>query len=303
MGFSLSRALAGAVVGGAHAAGDVFSDQLAEAAKDRARVADEERAFRVAEHADELLAAREQSKRDYLETKQKDALKQDADTMREVREAVREQGLDPDTPAGMKAAAGIADEKGYLNHADKFRIRAETERANTAREEGLKEARAARAEAAAARRGAKMDEEEKNRMQQLDRVIGQFKFPVYKQDEDGKLKHVGDDDSGAAAAASYAYGRRDDNESFKSINRDLRQIQEQASIFRQKDPTLSGNVAFELGKKVWENKGKAPDATANAGPSAQPAAPVAQPKKRIPGAFEGMADQAAAAWQSGMTFP
>lgn len=235
MGFSLSRALAGAVVGGAHAAGQVFDSQLAEAAKDRARIADEERAFRVADHADELAAMREQRKYEYLEKKQRDNLKQDAETMREVRAKVREQGLDPDTPAGMKAAAGLADEMGYMNHADKFRLRSENERAATAREEGLKEARAARLQAAsearANRKLANMDAEDKAAMNGIIRQADRLIIPGAR-DENGKV--IGDPDKDAAnAAISWAESERDKGRSWKAIRSDLAQITE--GFVRQPD--------------------------------------------------------------------
>lgn len=235
MGFSLSRALAGGVVGAAGAAGQVFDAQLKEAAIDRARVADEERAFRVADHADELAAMREQRKYDFLAGKEEATIAKDAATMREVRAKVREQGLDPDTPKGMKAAAGFAEEAGYLKHANTFRTRAEVERHNTAQEEATKENRAARLQAAsearANRKLAGMDAEDKAAMNGIIRQADRLVIPGAR-DENGKV--VGDPDKDAAnAAISWAESERDKGRSWKAIRSDLAQITE--GFVRQPD--------------------------------------------------------------------
>lgn len=120
MGFSLSRALAGAVVGGAHAAGDVFNDQLAEAAKDRARAADEERAFRVAEHADKLVADRARSARDYAEAKEKEKRKDYADTVKDQMVALKEKGISVGSAQGQFAIADAFLQKGQPEFANTF---------------------------------------------------------------------------------------------------------------------------------------------------------------------------------------
>ena len=72
MGFSLKRALLGAVVGGAHAAGEVYDAQLKEAEKNRQRELDLAKTKELQEHADELLANREARKQEMLDKRESD---------------------------------------------------------------------------------------------------------------------------------------------------------------------------------------------------------------------------------------
>ena len=120
MGFSLSRALAGAVVGGAHAAGQVFDAQLAEAAKDRARQEDEARAMRQAQFADELLAQREESKRAYGEAKEKDKRALYSGLVKDGVAALKEEGVNVGGAEGQRRLGQMFVEAGYPEFANTF---------------------------------------------------------------------------------------------------------------------------------------------------------------------------------------
>jgi len=224
MGFSLSRALQGAVVGAAHEAGEVFDGMIAEERKTRELEAATARTKELQVHQSDLLDARERS-RDEL----KDArAKADRDTlssqMKDIRAKVRETGEDPDSVKGLKLAAGFADEAGYTAIADKYRGRGETERSHIANEENRKEMVRNRAEARAGRKREGMDAEDKAAMNGIIRQVDRLVVPGTR-DENGKT--IGDPDKDAAQAGlAWAEDQRDKGRSWKSIRSDLAQITE-----------------------------------------------------------------------------
>ena len=120
MGFSLKRALAGAVVGGAHAAGEVFDAQLKEAAIDRARIADEERARRQAEYADQLLEQREARKQELLDRRETDKRKIYKDTVAEATASLKEKGIKIGSAEGQQAIAESFINAGYPEFGNTF---------------------------------------------------------------------------------------------------------------------------------------------------------------------------------------
>jgi hypothetical protein len=170
MGFSLKRALAGAVVGGAHAAGEVFDAQLKEAAADRARLADEERARRQAEYADELLANREARKQEMLDRREADKRKTYSETVKTVTAELKEKGVKIGSAEGQQAIGDAFANAGYPEFADKFFDNSQKARDTDSKErlkeielqnlmETRREARAARADARQARIDAKKEAE------------------------------------------------------------------------------------------------------------------------------------------------
>lgn len=247
MGFSLKRALAGAVVGGAHAAGEVYDAQLKEAAITRAREAEFERQKQLQIHQDEILAERE-NRRDELKANRADK-EQDkvAKSMSEIRSAVREKGLDPDKIDGLRYAAGLADEKGYTTIADKYRMRLETERSHLANEENKKIQMAALGESRAARRRGEMDTEERNAMAGLERLASKLVIRKYDPETQKELQEQRDD-SAANAAMSWAYDQRDKNRSFKEIRSELSNIVNKVSAVRTnpKLGKLPGQAQFDI---------------------------------------------------------
>lgn len=247
MGFSLKRALAGAVVGGAHAAGEVFDAQLKEAAITRQREAEFERQKQLQIHQDEILADRE-NRRDELKAKRsKEDRKELADNMSEIRSAVREKGLDPDKIDGMRYAAGLADEKGYTSIADKYRVRLETERSHTANEENKRIQMAAIAESRASRKRDEMDSEDRNAMNGIERLASKLVIKKYDPDTQKEIKEQ-EDTSAANAAISWAYDQRDNKRSFKEIRSELSNIVNKVSAVRA-DPKLAklpGQAQFDI---------------------------------------------------------
>lgn len=305
MGFSLSRALAGAVVGGAHAAGDVFSDQLAEAAKDRARVADEERAFRVAEHADSLLAAREARKQEMLDIKEKEKRKLYSELVAEQVAGLKEKGVSVGGAEGQRAIGQAFVEKGYPEFANTFFDNAQrAQQADDNKE--LKKIQLANAAAthalaretkAAAREG-KIGEAAKAEQKRYDDYVNDFDIKWKKDDgtsgNDPTLKHWMLNLTGGLVT---------------------------------KDPYAANELVRKMGMVINDVRGENPDASPariralaeerlrpKSAPAQAAAAPSSTPPKQIiPGimdtrstvrkAQEASAEQGLAAWQSGVAFP
>ena len=129
MGFSLSRALAGAVVGATTAAGKMFDEGFAEDAKNRAREADLEKAKEVARFTDELTSAREER---VNEMKLKTLARERAENkliIGEQRSIMKEKNIDPGSAEGQSmigtafADAGRADQANiFYDNAQKFQL-------------------------------------------------------------------------------------------------------------------------------------------------------------------------------------
>lgn len=258
MGFSLSRALQGATMGAAHAAGEIFDDMIKEERKQREAVEAQGRAKELATFQADLIMDRERSRDELKEARAKKDRKELSDQMKEIRATVEEAGLDPDKYDGMKMAAGLADEKGYTSIADKWRARMETERSHMANEENKK----LQIEAIRAQRGAnhaaKMDAEDRNAMQSIVRQADRLVIPGAR-DDSGKV--IGDPDKDAAnAALAWAEDQREQGRSWKGIRSDLAQITD--GFMRQpeelkKSPSINRfTAALDFWKLPEEEKAK-----------------------------------------------
>jgi hypothetical protein len=224
MGFSLKRALQGAVLGVAHEAGEVFDGMIAEERKQREADLALERSKQLQIHQADLIMDRERSRDEIKAAREKADRDELARHNKEIRAKVRESGLDPDSAAGLKAAAGLADENGFTALADKYRHRGEQERSHMANEENRK----LQIESIRAQRGAnhaaKMDAEDKNAMQGIFRQADRLIIPGAR-DENGRT--IGDPDKdGAHAAVAWAEAEREKGRSWKAIRSDLAQITE-----------------------------------------------------------------------------
>lgn len=247
MGFSLKRALAGAVVGGAHAAGEVFDAQLKEQAANRSRELELERQKEMARYQDELTGDRENRRDEIKAARAEKDQDKVARNMSEIRSAVREKGLDPDKIDGLRYAAGLADERGYTSIADKYRVRLETERSHLANEDNKKLHMAAISESRSSRKREQMDSEERNAMSGLERLASKLVIKKYDPDTQKEIQDQRDD-SAANAAMSWAYDQRDNNRSFKEIRSELSNIVNKVSAVRA-DPKLgrlSGQAQFDI---------------------------------------------------------
>lgn len=195
MGFSLSRALQGATIGAAHAAGEIFDAQLKEAEKDRARVAEEERARRQAEYADELLASREARKQEFTDKREADKRKIYKDTVAEATAKLKENNIKIGSAEGQQSIAEAFINAGYPEFGDKFSDNAQKAREADDRKElkkiemaNLMETkRIGRAAAAEARNGRidlKRSEDFKMADKAYNDMLTDYEIPVF--NDDGK---------------------------------------------------------------------------------------------------------------------
>lgn len=120
MGFSLARALAGAIAGGAGATAEIADMQIKEAAVTRQREADFERQRQLMREQDEIMAAREQRVADTKLRMEKERRAEISGFMREQLDALKEQKIDPGSIAGQRALASAAAAAGHQDYADKF---------------------------------------------------------------------------------------------------------------------------------------------------------------------------------------
>lgn len=279
MGFSLKRALAGAVVGGAHAAGEVFDAQLKEAALERERQQQFERQKELQIHQADLVMDRE-NRRDELKAARADKEQEKiGKNMSEIRSAVREKGLDPDKIDGLRYAAGLADEKGYTSIADKYRVRLETERSHLANEENKKLQRIALSEGRASRKREEMDAEERNAMIGLERLASKMVINKYDPETHKELPEERDT-SAADAAMSWVYDQRDKKRSFKEIRSELSDVVSKVGKVRR-DPKLGklpGHAQFDTVMGFKANP-EAPDQTESTSVQGTAGADVSSTKK------------------------
>ena len=120
MGFSLARALAGAIAGGAGATAEVADMQIKEAAVTRHREADFERQRQLMREQDEIMVAREQRVAETKLRMEKERRAEISGFMREQLDALKEQKIDPGSIAGQRALASAAAAAGHQDYADKF---------------------------------------------------------------------------------------------------------------------------------------------------------------------------------------
>ena len=120
MGFSLKRALLGAVVGGAHAAGEVYDAQLKEAAANRQRELDLAKQKELQVHADELLANREARKQELLDKREADKRSIYKEIVGTQTAALKEKGIGIGSAEGQQAIAEAFISAGYPEFGDKF---------------------------------------------------------------------------------------------------------------------------------------------------------------------------------------
>lgn len=250
MGFSLKRALAGAVVGGAHAAGEVFDAQLKEAERDRARIADEERARRQAEYADELLGNREARKQELLDRREADKRKIYKDIVASETAALKEKGVGIGTADGQQAIADAFITAGYPEFGDKFSDNATKAREAADRKElktielanAMETRRAARAASAEAREA---------------RISERQGRADLKRSEDFKLADKAYNDAlGDLEESVY-----EDNKKVRTDPTIKNWVRASTFELARKDPYAATQAALQLGELINEIRAEKPNAS------------------------------------------
>ena len=314
MGFSLKRALLGAVVGGAHAAGEVYDAQLKEAEKNRQRELDLAKTKELQEHADELLANREARKQEMLDAKQEKLRATFKDIVNTETAALKEKGIGIGTAEGQQAIADAFISAGYPTEANLFADNAQKWRDATDRKELKKlemanlmatrsAARMASAEARAGRIELRRSEDFKMADKAYNDMLTDYEIPTFNDGGQragtdptvknwirGQTFEIARKDPYAAMQAAQQLGATVDELRAANPGTSLFKITQMAED-RVKAGTKAMNTAVS-GQTMDFNspRGAAP---------AQAPATGSQPRERVPGFFEkfgqvspGLYDQA-----------
>ena len=314
MGFSLKRALLGAVVGGAHAAGEVYDAQLKEAEKNRQRELDLAKTKELQEHADELLANREARKQEMLDKREADKRSIYKDIVGTQTAALKEKGIGIGTAEGQQSIAEAFISAGYPEFGDKFSDNAQKAREADDRKELKKiemanlmetrrATRAMQADARAGRIDLKRSEDFKMADKAYNDMLTDYEIPTFNDGGQragtdptvknwirGQTFEIARKDPYAAMQAAQQLGATVDELRAANPGTSLFKITQMAED-RVKAGTKAMNTAVS-GQTMDFNspRGAAP---------AQAPATGSQPRERVPGFFEkfgqvspGLYDQA-----------
>lgn len=316
MGFSLKRALLGAVVGGAHAAGEVYDAQLKEAEKNRQRELDLAKTKELQVHADELLANREARKQEMLDKREADKRGIYKTIVAEQTAALKEKGIGIGTAEGQQSIAEAFISAGYPEFGDKFSDNAQKAREADDRKELKKiemanlmetrrATRAMQADARAGRIDLKRSEDFKMADKAYNDMLTDYEIPTFNDGGQragtdptvknwirGQTFEIARKDPYAAMQAAQQLGATVDELRAANPGTSLFKITQMAED-RVKSGTKAATAAIS-GQTIDFNspRGAAP---------VQAPAPGSQPRERIPGFTEnigrnpGIYDQAAGA--------
>lgn len=316
MGFSLKRALLGAVVGGAHAAGEVYDAQLKEAEKNRQRELDLAKTKELQEHADELLANREARKQEMLDKREADKREIYKNIVGTQTAALKEKGIGIGTAEGQQSIAEAFISAGYPEFGDKFSDNAQKAREADDRKELKKiemanlmetrrATRAMQADARAGRIDLKRSEDFKMADKAYNDMLTDYEIPTFNDGGQragtdptvknwirGQTFEIARKDPHAAMQAAQQLGATVDELRAANPGTSLFKITQMAED-RVKSGTKAATAAIS-GQTIDFNspRGAAP---------VQAPAPGSQPRERIPGFTEnigrnpGIYDQAAGA--------
>lgn len=262
MGFSLSRAMQGAAMGAAHAAGEIFDGMIAEERKTREADAAMQRQLDVATqlqtHADELTGAREVSRDALKEARATKEQEKVTARMGAYYTDAREKGLDPNKIEGLRHIASSALEKGDIGVYDKITDNIDK------REKNLSDAENRRISASdvAVRRDALRQEREDSKNQftlekfnkLYSKIDDDFAVKVPDPNKDGAYI---EDRSAVPSARSLAIDLFKNKVPPEQIMTQLNKAQDIMQSERGLDPKLSGLRALELGQKRLDDEVKA----------------------------------------------
>ena len=303
MGFSLGRALAGALAGGAAAAGQIADAHILEATRQREADASSQRQREQMVAQDELQAARADRVEATKIKRSKDERDAISGEIKSHRADLKKNGVDPDSQKGLVSLAGYLGEKGYIDYADKYRNDAINMQRNDEAHQDRVDARVDRAQQArerlaeiGARRGAANDEKvsarEKLELAKIDDTLNTFKF----KSVDPRTDREAVDDTAYNEAKILKDRMEQAKVPFPEINRRLMALKSQSDSFRT-DPAnkgISGAQALEMAMGAAESqaaeraKASAAPGQGQYRPSSTSAPQTPAPTKRTPGFFESL---------------
>lgn len=303
MGFSLGRALAGALAGGAAAAGQIADAHILEATRQREADASFQRQRQLALEQDELRAARAERVEATKIKRSKDEREAISAEIKSHRADLKKNGVDPDSQKGLVSLAGYLGEKGYIDYADKYRNDAINMQRNEEAHQDRVDARADRAQQAKERMGEialrrlvakdeKVSAREKLELAKIDDTLGTFKFKTTDPRTDKEVL----DDTAYNDAKILVDRMQQANIPLADINRKLMDLKSQSDSFRTNPANkgISGAQALDMAlaeaesQAVARSKASAPTVQSQYRPTSTSAPPPAPSKPRTPGFFESL---------------
>lgn len=285
MGFSLGRALAGALAGGAAAAGQIADAHILEATRQREADAQLARQRQLMIEQDELLAARAErvaaTKNAYDEAK----IGKVADFMKSGLTTLKSDGIDPGSVVGQQRLAALAAENGHPELADKFFDNGiklgQIESATELRKEEMK----TRLATVSLARETANDNKASAR---------ELRDEQFNQNKIANMASIDYSDKDGAKQKINAYGQfntlfQEAKEAGHSPAQALEAVSAASSLTGQAiragvNPDQALNAAINRAA-TWR---KAPEPSPTPAPPAQIAPPPAPSKPRTPGFFESM---------------
>lgn len=311
MGFSLKRVLAGAVVGGAHAAGEVFDAQLKEQASNRARELEIERQKEFARYQDELTADRELRKEEHLSAREEKKRGEYRNVISETSAKLKADGIKIGSAEGQDAIAQAFIAKGYPEFGNTFVDNAQKARdaddkkelrkielANSA--ETHRHNREMRAEAKEANAILKRSESDKMADKMYRDTLDSFETPTF---EDGKKAGVNSEIKNFIANNTFELAKVNPHLAAKKAM----ELGEMVGQVRSENPKASNyeitqlaetrwREAFAAGKKAADvaitGKGMIDFSSARGAPQAETLSKKkgSQPEVPIKGAFNNLGE-------------
>lgn len=309
MGFSLGRALAGALAGGAAAAGQIADAHILEATRQREADASFQRQRELMAAQDELQAARADRVEATKIKRSKDERDAISGEIKSHRADLKKNGVDPDSQKGLVSLAGYLGEKGYIDYADKYRNDAINMQRNDEVHQDRVDDRVDKAQRArermaeislgrAAARDEKVSAREKLELAKIDDTLNTFKF----KSVDPRTDREAVDDTAYNEVKILSDRMEQAKVPFPEINRRLMALKSQSDTIRTNPANkgISGAQALDMAlaeaesQAVARSKASAAPGQSQYRPSSTSAPQTNTPAKepRQPGFFESMNLQA-----------
>ena len=280
MGFSLRRALAGAVAGGAGAMVDLADNALKSAARDRELQMQFDRQKELMAIQEENAANRAQRTYELKDKRDTDKAARFGTFLSQTTADLKKEGVKPESAEGQARLASALTSGGYPAEGDKFFDNSIKLKQISSNEELRRAEQGIRLEMARDRRSGTVDKSSaKAAEKQLADTIDGFAFKV--KDRDGKF--VDDDRALDEVRRLVDKGRRS-GRSVEDINSSLLNFKPVFNAERSKSPSAAGDDIF---RSAWASIQPPKEQPAQA---AAPAPVIAQPpaqKKVTPGIFSG----------------
>lgn len=282
MGFSLRRALAGAVAGGAGAVVELADSALKSAARDRELQMQFDRQKELMALQESNAEARAQRTYELKDKRDTDKAARFGTFLSQTSADLKKEGIKPESAQGQARLASALTSGGYPAEGDKFFDNSIKLQQISSNEELRRAEQGIRLEMARDRRSGTVDKSSaKAAEKQLSDTIEGFAFKV--KDRDGKF--VDDDRALDEVRRLVDKGRRS-GRSVEDINSSLLNFKPVFNAERSKNPSAAGDDIF---RSAWTSI-QAPKEKPSQGILSQAAPVIAQQpaqKKVTPGIFSG----------------